>query len=183
MALSDQARLVEAVLFIENQPLSVERIEEMTGLTALEIRNCLDELSEEYYKSYHGLALIENAETWSFVPCSDLHEELRRCYGKKVDKRLSRSAVETLSIIAYSQPVTRAEVTKIRGVASDAVIRLLRERDYIKVVGRRDVPGHPCLYGTTKKFLYTFNLDSIQNLPRLSDIDRQRFEKEVSDEN
>ena len=71
---------------------------------------------------------------------------------------------------------------KIRGVVSDSIIRILRERDYIKVVGRKDVQGHPCLYGTTRKFLYTFKLDSISALPKLSEIDRQRFEKE-EDEN
>ncbi|MDD3941563.1 MAG: SMC-Scp complex subunit ScpB, partial [Sphaerochaetaceae bacterium] len=95
--------------------------------------------------------------------------------GKKVDRRLSKAALETLAIIAYSQPVTRRDVENIRGVASDNIVRLLREREYIKVVGRKDVPGHPCLYGTTKKFLFEFNLPSISALPKLSEIDQVRF--------
>ena len=183
MALSNNARLVESVLFLENEPLSIQRISSITSLDENEIKIVLDEISEEYYKEFHGLSLVENAETWVFVPCADLYDKLRNCYGKKVDRRLTRSAMETLSIIAYQQPITRSEVRDIRGVVSDSVIRLLRERDYIKVVGRKDVPGHPCLYGTTKKFLFTFNLQSISDLPKLSEADKERFEVEKEENN
>ena len=72
--------------------------------------------------------------------------------------------------------MTRREIDNIRGVSSDTIVRLLRDREYIKVVGRKDVPGHPCLYGTSRKFLFEFNLSSISALPKLSDRDRQRFE-------
>ncbi len=182
MTLTENARLVEAILFLENEPLSVERLGKLTGLSDQLVTKALNEISEVYYSDEHGLALVENSETFSFVPVSSLNEKLRACYGKKIDKRLSKAAIETLAIVAYSQPITRSEITKIRGVLSDSIIRILRERDYIKVVGRKDVQGHPCLYGTTRKFLYTFKLDSISELPRLSEIDRQRFEKE-EDEN
>lgn len=181
MTLSDNARLIESILYLENEPLSVERIGKMTGLSDKDVTTALSEIAEVYYSDNHGLALVESSETYSFVPCSNLNEQLRACYGKKIDKRLSKAAIETLAIVAYSQPITRSEITKIRGVVSDSIIRILRERDYIKVVGRKDVQGHPCLYGTTRKFLYTFKLDSISALPRLSEIDRQRFEKENED--
>ena len=154
----------------------------MTGLSDKEVNKALTEIEEAYYTDEHGLALVENSETYSFVPVSSLNDKLRACYGKKIDKRLSKAALETLAIVAYQQPVTRSEITKIRGVVSDSIIRILRERDFIKVVGRKDIQGHPCLYGTTRKFLYTFKLDSISSLPKLSEIDRQRFEKE-EDEN
>jgi len=182
MNLGDNARLVEAILFLENEPVSVERIGKMTGLSEKEATDALTEISEAYYSDNHGLALVENAESYSFVPVSDLNEKLRSCYGKKIDKRLSKAAVETLAIVAYRQPITRSEITKIRGVVSDSIIRILRERDYIKVVGRKDIQGHPCLYGTTRKFLYTFKLESISELPKLSEIDRQRFEKEENED-
>jgi len=178
MNLSETARLIETILYIENEPLSVDRISKMTGLTDLEVDKALAELSECYYSENHGLALVESSETWQFIPCSNLNEKLKSCYGKHVDRRLSKAAVETLAIVAYSQPITRTEITKIRGVGSDNIVRILRERDYITVVGRKDVQGHPCLYGTTRKFLYTFNLQSIGELPKLSDIDKQRFEKD-----
>lgn len=181
MAMSDNARLIEAVLFLENEPLSVQKIISMTGLEEQFVLQALEEISEQYYIARHGLALVENSGVWSFVPCTDLYDSLRHCYGKKVDRRLTRNAIETLSIVAYSQPITRSEIQKIRGVDPDSILRILLERDYIRVVGRKDVPGHPRLFGTTKKFLYTFNLESISDLPRLSEIDRQRFEKEVED--
>ena len=182
MTLSDNARLIESILYLENEPLSVERLGKMTGLSDKNVSDALSEISEVYYSDNHGLALVENSETYSFVPVSSLNDKLRSCYGRKIDKRLSKAALETLAIVAYSQPITRSEITKIRGVVSDSIIRILRERDYIKVVGRKDIQGHPCLYGTTRKFLYTFKLDSISSLPKLSEIDRMRFEKE-QDEN
>ena len=157
MTLNENARLIEAILYLENEPLSVERLGKMTGLSDKEVSKSLSQIAEVYYTDNHGLSLVENSETFSFVPLTSLNEKLRSCYGRKIDKRLSKAAIETLSIVAYSQPVTRSEITKIRGVVSDSIIRILRERDYIKVVGRKDVPGHPCLYGTTRKFLYTFN--------------------------
>ena len=181
MTLTDNARLVEAILFLENEPLTVEHIGKITGLSDKDISDAISEISEYYSADNHGLALVENAESYSFVPVSSLNDKLRSCYGRKIDKRLSKAALETLSIVAYAQPITRGEITKIRGVVSDSIIRILRERDYIKVVGRKDIQGHPCLYGTTRKFLYTFKLDSISELPRLSEIDRQRFEKEENE--
>ena len=99
------------------------------------------------------------------------------------DGRLTAAlqAMETLSIVAYSQPITRKEIDNIRGVASDSIVRLLREREYIKVVGRKDVQGHPCLYGTSRKFLFEFGLKSISDLPKLSNIDRLRFDKSAQE--
>ncbi len=182
MNISENAALIEAILYLENEPLSVEKLQKMTGLSEKDVRDGLTELAEAYYSENHGLSLVENSETFSFVPVTRLNDKLRACYGKKIDKRLSKAAIETLAIVAYDQPITRSEITKIRGVVSDSIIRILRERDYIKVVGRKDVQGHPCLYGTTRKFLYTFKLDSISELPKLSEIDRQRFEKEEDED-
>ena len=176
--LSPEARLVEVILFLENEPVSLEKLLRMTGFSQTQALDAIEELNDHYTLFMHGLDLHENQGAYQFAPSSDLHEKLRGCYGKKVDRRLSKAALETLSIVAYSQPVTRREIDNIRGVTSDTIVRLLREREYIKVVGRKDVPGHPCLYGTSRKFLYEFNLSSISALPKLSDIDRERFVKE-----
>ncbi len=179
-----EARLVEVVLYIENEALTVERIAEITSLEVKVVKKALEEISEIYDNSFHGLKLKFDNITgcYSFGPCEDLFEKLRQAYGKKVDRRLSKAALETLSIVAYKQPITRKEIDNIRGVISDTIIRLLREREYIKVVGRKDEPGHPCLYGTSRKFLYEFNLQSISDLPKLSEIDRQRFDEEGDEE-
>ena len=180
--LSTDARLVEVILFLENEPVSFERLSKMTNISTESLQAALAELQDHYSQFMHALYLCESQGAYQFLPSSDLHDRLRSCYGKRVDRRLSRAALETLSIVAYSQPITRREIDNIRGVASDTIIRLLREREYIKVVGRKDVPGHPCLYGTSRKFLFEFNLSSISALPKLSDIDRQRFEAENNEE-
>ena len=179
--MSTNARLVETVLFIENEALDMERLCSMTNLDEKSVAKAVKELSTVYEESGHGLRIKENSDSSiEFAPCSDLYDLLRSTYGRKVDRRLTRAAMETLSIVAYSQPITRKEIDNIRGVASDSIVRLLREREYIKVVGRKDVPGHPCLYGTSRKFLFEFGLKSISDLPKLSAIDSMRFNKEES---
>ena len=180
--MSTGARLVETVLFIENESLPLERIASLTGLSDREVEKALDEIADIYEERGHGLRLKENSDgSWEFAPCTDLYDMLRSTYGRKVDRRLTRAAMETLSIVAYSQPITRKEIDNIRGVASDSIVRLLREREYIKVVGRKDVQGHPCLYGTSRKFLFEFGLKSISDLPKLSSIDKLRFDKSEED--
>ena len=176
--LSDEARLCEVVLFIENQPLSLDRISELTGIKPDLVEDALQELRDDYSERGSGLMITEDEDLFSFSPSPDLYPQLKQNYGRKVDKRLSRAALETLAIVAYKQPVTRREIKDIRGVDSDSIVKLLREKDYIKVVGRSREQGHPCLYSTTRKFLFEFKLTSIADLPKLSDVDRMRFEKE-----
>lgn len=176
--LSHEARIVEAILFIENEALTIEKLAAMSNLSEKDCEKALKELDKLYQNQGHGIFLKQNDdESVCFAPCSDLYDDLRQTYGKKVDKRLSRAALETLSIVAYSQPITRKEIDNIRGVTSDTIVRLLRDREYIKIVGRKDVQGHPCLYGTSRKFLFEFGLQSISDLPKLSDIDKMRFDK------
>ncbi len=182
LILSSEARLVETILFLENDSVSKEKLLKMTNLDEDSLFAALEEIKEHFDTFMHGITLSNKHDRFQFLPSRDLHQELRKCYGKKVDKRLSKAALETLSIVAYSQPVTRREIDNIRGVSSDTIVRLLRDREYIKVIGRKDVPGHPCLYGTSRKFLLEFNLRSISELPKLSDIDRSRFMDEQMDE-
>lgn len=177
--LSDGAKIVEAILFIENIPLKMDRLCSLSGLKNEEVKASLDELKEEYSARNSGLYLLEEDGEYSFQPVMELYPRLRLSYGRKVDKRLSKASLETLSIIAYKQPITRIEVDHLRGVSSsDTIIRLLRDRDYVKVLGRADTEGHPCLYGTTRKFLYEFELKSLSDLPQLSEADRLKFDKE-----
>ena len=180
--MSENARLVEVILYVENEGLSVQKISELSGLTEIEVSTALTELKEISQNINRGLVLIEEDGLYCFTASQDLYERLRKSYGRKVDRRLSKASMETLSIIAYSQPITRKEIDNIRGVSSDTIVRILREREYIKVVGRKDVKGHPCLYGTSRKFLYDFNLQSIADLPRLSEIDTLRFNKDEDED-
>ena len=113
---------------------------------------------------------------WCLVTKKEFWNVLKEQYGSKREGRLSRSAMETLSIIAYSQPITRAEIESIRGGGVDNMIRLLVERNLIKEVGRKEVPGRPIQFGTTKEFLKLFRLNSIADLPKLDEDEAQRFE-------
>ena len=106
----------------------------------------------------------------------DLWNFLKERYGKKNEGKLSKAAMETLAIIAYSQPITRAEIESIRGVSADNMIRILMERNLIKEVGKKDIPGKPVQFGTTKDFLQFFRLDSIADLPHLDETESERFE-------
>ena len=180
--LGEDAKIVEVVLFIENTPLSMDRISALSGVKREDVTDALRELSAHYSARNSGMMLLEEEGMYSFQPVTELYPKLRQSYGRKVDRRLSRAALETLSIVAYSQPITRAEIDKIRGIQSDSIVRLLRERDYIKVNGRADKPGHPCLYCTTRKFLYEFKLKSISELPKLSEADRLKFAKDSEGE-
>jgi segregation and condensation protein B len=176
--LSKEARIIETILFLENDSVSRDRLLAMSLFEPDDLDIAVEELKDHLDLFMHGISLSTKHGRYQFLPSGDLHEELRSCYGKKVDRRLSRAALETLSIVAYSQPITRREIDNIRGVSSDTIVRLLRDREYIKVIGRKDVPGHPCLYGTSRKFLLEFNLRSIAQLPKLSEIDHERFEDE-----
>ena len=142
------------------------------------VRHALTDIADMYEGSpLHGVRLIEIAGGYHFVPKDELWDDLKQHYGRKIDRRLSKAALETLSIIAYSQPITRKEIDNIRGVSSDNSLRLLIEREYVRAVGKKEVIGHPYLYGTTKKFLQEFNLNSISSLPKLKGVDHDRFEE------
>ncbi len=175
--LREDARLIEAVLFLENQMVTLEHLAKTTGLAEVYVTTLLDELKAFYDGNGSAIELVEESGSFAFTPKRDMAVRLRDLYdNKKIDRRLSKSAIETLAIVAYQQPVTRSEITKIRGVNSDNIVKVLTERDFIKKVGRKDVVGHPWLYGTTRKFLSFFKLGSISDLPKLSEIDAIRFE-------
>jgi hypothetical protein len=121
---------------------------------------------------------VQSGGGWILAPKVELWEVLKDRYGKKADSRLSRAALETLSIIAYSQPITRAEIESLRGVSADGMVHFLLEKELIKEVGKKEAPGRPVQYGTTKEFLKYFRLGSIADLPKLDELDRERFDDE-----
>jgi segregation and condensation protein B len=167
--------LVESVLYLENEPINLHSLSKITKLTKTAVLEAIEKLKGEYGRSSHGLEIVETGGGFCFSPKEKFSEVLKETYGSKYGKRLSRAALETLSIIAYSQPVTRSEIERIRGVSADGMIRLLAEAVLIKEVGKKDSPGRPVQYGTTKEFLVKFRLASIANLPKMDDTDRERF--------
>ncbi len=174
--LEKETALVEAVLFLESEPVTVDGIATISQLAKDVVENCLEALKEKYASENSGIELAMITGGWTLVPKKEFWDELKERYGNKNGGRLSRSAMEVLSIIAYKQPITRAEIEAIRGVSPDNMIRLLIERQLVKEVGKKDAPGRPTLFGTTKEFLKFFQLNSIQELPQLEPTEDERFE-------
>jgi segregation and condensation protein B len=173
-----QVGLVEAILLLENEPVELGALQRISGLEREEVLRALDFLREEYRKDFHGFELVEIGGGFSLSPKQPLWVDLRERYGRRYESRLSRAAMETLSIIAYSQPITRQEIESMRGVSADGMIKLLAERQLIREVGKKEAPGRPVQYGTTKEFLKLFRLASIADLPKMDELDQERFEPE-----
>jgi len=156
---------IEAIVLASDEPVSLQKLRELLGkeIDSADIRAALAEL-ETVYRG-RGINFIQVAGGWQFRTAPEHAELVRRLWQVKAP-RLSRSALETLAIIAYRQPTTRAEIEALRGVkVSSQMIATLQERGWIKVLGRKEVPGRPHLYGTGKAFLIDFGLNSLQDLP------------------
>lgn len=176
MELKRETALVETVLFLDSEPLSVKVIANKAQLSEEVVENCLENLKEKYSDESSGIELAMITGGWCLAPKKEYWDNLKELYGSKKEGRLSKSAMETLAIIAYSQPITRSEIEDIRGVGVDNMIRILIERNLIKEVGKKEAPGRPTLFGTTKEFLKLFRLNSISELPKLDEDEQERFE-------
>jgi segregation and condensation protein B len=171
------AALIESILFLENEPMEIAALAKITGMGRDRLDQAIALIKEEYGKSWHGMELVDIGGGYAFAPKQPLWSDLRGRYGKRNENRLSRAALETLSIIAYSQPITRQEIESIRGVSADGMIKLLLSRNIIKEVGKKEAPGRPVQFGTTKEFLKLFRLASIADLPKMDELDQERFDR------
>ena len=159
-------RAVEATLFASDAPMTVEQIRAYVG-EDVDVANALSKLEEQYRG--RGIELVRRGKTWHFQTASDLAHLLRR--EREESRKLSRAAVETLAIIAYHEPVSRAEIEAIRGVQiSKGTLDVLMEADWVRPAGRREVPGRPLIYATTQEFLAHFGLTTRRDLPGLADL-------------
>ena len=175
MKLDRETALVESVLFLETEAIDIASIARILALSENAVEVAMDNLQAHYKEEYHGVEILKIGNAFQLVPKRELWNSLKTKYGKRNENRLSRAALETLSIIAYSQPITRAEIDAIRGVASDGTIKLLVARELIHEVGKKDAPGRPGQFGTTRQFLKLFRLSSIADLPKLDDLEKERF--------
>ena len=162
----DLSRAVEAILFASEHPLSVDEIKAHVGAEA-DVRGALVELERIY--AGRGVDLVRRGDRWHFQTAADLAHLLRR--DREEARKLSRAGIETLAIIAYHEPVTRAEIEAIRGVQiSKGTIDVLMEAGWVRPAGRREVPGRPLTYATTAGFLTHFGLASRRDLPGIDDL-------------
>lgn len=169
---------VEALLFASETPLTLERLQALLEgeCTREELCEAIAEIEETY--RHRGFRLVRVAGGFQFRTAAD-HADLVKRLWQRSPARIPRSQLETLAVIAYRQPITRAEIESLRGVRlSSTVIAGLIERGWVKVIGRKEVPGRPHLYATGKQFLIDFGLDSLEDLPDLEEIADERYRLE-----
>jgi len=159
--------IIEAILFASDEPVSDDRLADAAGedVTVGAVRAAVGELQSDYAATGRGVTIEEIAGGWQLLTRPEFNKYLRKLVKARLEARFTQAALETLSIIAYKQPVTRAEVEDIRGVACSDMIRTLMEKGLVRVVGKSDQLGHALLYGTTRKFLTSFGLSSVKDLP------------------
>jgi len=175
--LDQETALVGAILLLETEPISEEELSKISELPVEHIALALQRLSAEFDQTIHGFQPIKSTSGWILAPKLEFWEKLKDRYSKKNEIKLSRAALETLAIIAYSQPITRAEIEALRGVNVDAMIKFLLSKNFIAEIGKRETFGKPMQYGTTKEFLRFFRMNSIEELPKLDEIESERFSK------
>lgn len=163
--------LVEALLFTAEEALSLARLRQaLPEYTPAELQTALSELAQDYKAA--GRAFMIRGVAGGFQMCTrqDLAPYVARL-NRRISNRLSPAALETLAVVAYRQPVLKAEIDRVRGVETGGVIRALIERGLVRVMGRKDLPGRPLVYGTTRKFLETFDLPDLGALPTIKELE------------
>lgn len=192
-------RVLEALLFASDKPISaaecvkhlkraVEAAPEDAEVAALaktkqdEAAGVMRELAAQYEEQQRGFRMVESGAGWKVVTSPDAAPWVRQLFPENRPARLSPSALETLAIVAYRQPITRADIEAVRGVNVDGVMQTLLERGVIRITGRADVPGRPLLYGTTEFFLEHFGLRSLDELPNCAELRRVELPVAAKDE-
>jgi segregation and condensation protein B len=163
--------ILEAVLFVSPEPVPVARLMSILGtVSKAEVVQALGILTHDLDQDGRGIQLVQVAGGYRLVTKQEYGPWLKRMDKAKAAQKLSRSALESLAIIAYKQPLVRSEIEEIRGVETSGVLRTLCERKLVRIVGRKDVPGRPIMYGTTKFFLEHFGLQDLSQLPPLREF-------------
>jgi segregation and condensation protein B len=162
--------VVEAVLFASDEPLSTNRLTNIVDTTTQQIRESIEHLNDKYKANKNAFRIERIAGGYQMLTLSPYNHWLKNLLRVRSESKLSPAALETLAIIAYKQPIIRADVEAIRGVAAGEVIRNLMYKGLVKVVGRAEIVGRPMLYGTTKKFLETFGLNTLKDLPKIEEL-------------
>lgn len=181
----DNKQILEAAIFAAGEPVAIDRLallfDESERPSAKAIKKLLDELAHSY--DGRGVELKQVSSGYRFQARQEVAPALQRLWEKK-PPRYTRAFLETLALIAYKQPITRGEIEDVRGVAVNAnIIRQLLDREWIKVVGHKDVPGKPALFGTTKEFLDYFNLKKLSELPTLQELmDLDKAEEQLGEQ-
>ena len=172
MDLAEAKRVIEAVIFAADGPVSLNQLAQLIEtLDNDAILQAISGLQQDYVVSERSFQLVEIANGFQLRTLDEYAPWIKKFYTTEISSRLSVSALEALAVVAYKQPATRAEVEEVRGVNSDSVIRTLMEKNLIRVLGRKQAPGKPMLYGTTTDFLMHFGLRDLSELPSVEEIE------------
>lgn len=174
--------VVEAVLFTMGKSVELRQLAIATGQSEEETRQAVERLKARYDKEERGMEIIELEDGYQMCTRTGFYENLIRVAASPKKQVLSEVVLETLSIIAYKQPVTKMEIEKIRGVKSDHAVNRLVEYNLVQEVGRLDAPGHPALFATTEEFLRRFGIGSTENLPDMDPVREEEIRVEVEEE-
>lgn len=169
---AQRKKIVEALLIATDQPVKPAQIARILGggTDTRQVRSLVEQLRAEYDEQGRAFQIEEIAEGYQILTRAEYRDWVAELRRTRREEKLSPSAVETLAIVAFKQPVLRAEIDDIRGVHTGPILRSLIEKGLVKIVGRQNVPGRPLLYGTTRKFLEVFGLSSIKQLPSLGSL-------------
>lgn len=167
--MEDIKNIIESLLMVAEEPLTTDRIKGILDVGKKEVQNALAELSSEYEHRKGGFFLREVAGGYQIRTRPEYREWIKRLVQPK-PLRFSKPALETLAIIAYKQPIIRSDIEHIRGVSCGGIIRMLLERKLVRILGRKEIPGRPHIYATTKHFLEIFDLKNLEDLPTPKEI-------------
>jgi segregation and condensation protein B len=162
--------VVEAVLFASDESLTDSRLAKIVETSGKQVRQCIKNLNEKYQANNSAFRIEQIAGGYQMLTLGIYNYWLKKLLRARSDSKLSPAALETLAIIAYKQPVIRADIEVIRGIAGGEVIRTLCYKGLVKIVGRAEILGRPMLYGTTKKFLEVFGLNTLKDLPKIEEL-------------
>lgn len=165
--------IIESLLFVSGEPLKLKNIASILELSKNEVKLIMDNMIKSYENEDRGIKIIKIEDSYQFVTKSENSGFIEKILNVNSRQSLSQAALETLSIIAYKQPITRIEIEEIRGVKCDKAVSNLIEKGLVKECGRKEVIGRPILYSTSDKFLKHFGLDGLENLPDLDSFAKE----------
>ena len=177
-----QEAVMEAVLFTMGESVSIHKLAELIEDTPSEARKIITKMQEDLQASNRGISIVEFEDSFQMCTKADMYEDLLKIAKAPRKYTLSDTLLETLSIIAYKQPVTKLDVEKIRGVNCDHAVNRLVEFDLVKELGRLDAPGRPLLFGTTEQFLRSFGVKSLEELPEINPMQLEEFKVQAEEE-
>lgn len=165
--------VLEALLFSTHHPLTPQRLVELLQLKSVKtLRQAIKALNQQYAEQKRAFRIEQVANGYQMLTLPEFGEHLNTLHRREADAKLTKAALETLAIIAYKQPILRADIEAIRGVACGETVRSLMEKHLVKIAGRAELPGRPILYGTTKRFLEVFGLNSLKDLPQADPLQK-----------